>query len=527
MTSRTAKKVWLLAGLIIVTGGVAAYYLHFRPKRAVARYQRELLARGEKLTLAEWIPPLLPAERDASAALQPFFVPRGGASTLLDSNYPPSLLMVAPGRAMPGWRRPEIVDLFAKPPATNSWEQIAGALGDEAPLLEALALLVERPNLDWRLDYTQGFDLLLPHLSGMKRNAQRSQAALLLELRADHPAAAVAHLRGLLALAKSSRDERLVISQLVRIAVAAIAQAATWSALQHPGLTDPQLAALQADWQELDFNSSMENALAMERAMSLMTIDRMRESSAAFRRTTGMFGGGSSSGPGGDGLLEQAGTIMKAGWEFTRDRAQEAAWRHSWSLTDELLALRGSQALLETLRQARTNGSYAAPIAELRVRFDQLGVARDHDDDRPGTYWFSDLHSMFSSSLLALSKSADKVMVAESGRALTLTAIALRRYQLKYGHYPPRLAQLTPEFLPAPPRDPHDGQPLRYRVTDHGSFTLYAIGKDGVDDGGDARNPNPKGTLGWQSGRDWVWAQLATEEEFDAHFAAQLAQTRP
>lgn len=64
---------------------------------------------------------------------------------------------------------------------------------------------------------------------------------------------------------------------------------------------------------------------------------------------------------------------------------------------------------------------------------------------------------------------------------------------------------LSPQFIPAIPRDVINGQPLHYRRTPGGEFVLYSVGWNGRDDGG---------TLGWthspglpriaQTG-DWVW----------------------
>ena len=45
-------------------------------------------------------------------------------------------------------------------------------------------------------------------------------------------------------------------------------------------------------------------------------------------------------------------------------------------------------------------------------------------------------------------------------REMTLTAIALRRYQLRFGHYPAALHELSPDWLAPLPCDYVDGKPL-------------------------------------------------------------------
>jgi hypothetical protein len=138
------------------------------------------------------------------------------------------------------------------------------------------------------------------------------------------------------------------------------------------------------------------------------------------------------------------------------------------------------------------------------------------------TVWFSnpkeiDMHLMLSASLRGLSAVFNREMRVEAARQATLTATALKRYQLKHGNYPADLTALVPEFVPKVPRDPVDGQPLRYRRNDDGTFLLYSIGDNGKDDGGDPSLEKgvQSSSLYWQSPHvlDWVWPQPATAEE--------------
>lgn len=64
------------------------------------------------------------------------------------------------------------------------------------------------------------------------------------------------------------------------------------------------------------------------------------------------------------------------------------------------------------------------------------------------------------------------------------TSLALERYRLAHARWPDSLDQLVPRFLDAPPVDPFDGQPLRFRITDR-MVIVYSIGEDKVDDGGE------------------------------------------
>jgi hypothetical protein len=73
---------------------------------------------------------------------------------------------------------------------------------------------------------------------------------------------------------------------------------------------------------------------------------------------------------------------------------------------------------------------------------------------------------------------------AETGTALLYVSLALRAFKLEKGHYPEKLAELTPSYIKKVPADPFGGgEPMRYRRTDK-SYLLYSIGPDGKDDGG-------------------------------------------
>jgi hypothetical protein len=114
-------------------------------------------------------------------------------------------------------------------------------------------------------------------------------------------------------------------------------------------------------------------------------------------------------------------------------------------------------------------------------------------------------------------------MAAEVAKRTVITAIALKRFQLQHGNFPEKLAELTPEFLPAVPLDPVDGKPLRYRRNADGTFLLYSVGDDGVDNGGDPTLSAgvTSSSFYWlgNHARDWVWPQPATPAEIQAFSA--------
>jgi hypothetical protein len=111
-------------------------------------------------------------------------------------------------------------------------------------------------------------------------------------------------------------------------------------------------------------------------------------------------------------------------------------------------------------------------------------------------------------------------MQFETRRQMTLTAIALKRFEMRYSHLPADLKELVPEFLAELPRDYMTDQPLRYRLKAEREFILYSVGDDGRDDGGDTSRRLSPGFLNpfafqlWDS-RDAVWPVAITQEEFE------------
>jgi hypothetical protein len=185
--------------------------------------------------------------------------------------------------------------------------------------------------------------------------------------------------------------------------------------------------------------------------------------------------------------------------------AQENAWRWLWSYDDELRYLQTLQVTLEIPRSARLTGSFASARARAAQAFSQLR--------QPGDLGFV---RYFLSNLLApaMERASAKAARLEVQREMTVTAIALKRYSLRHGRFAPSLAALVPDYLPQPPKDLIDGEPLRYRLNADGTYVLYSVNEDAKDDGGDPSPTSPASqNYAFGNGRDMVWPMPATAEE--------------
>ena len=111
--------------------------------------------------------------------------------------------------------------------------------------------------------------------------------------------------------------------------------------------------------------------------------------------------------------------------------------------------------------------------------------------------------------LPSFANASKNVLRYETRRELTIAALAIERFRRQHGRLPAKLADLMPGFVSAVPVDRMDGNPLRYRVNADGTFTLWSIGEDLKDDGGDGSDAVPAARMGdiWER-KDALWPRL-------------------
>ena len=310
---------------------------------------------------------------------------------------------------------------------------------------------------------------------------------------------AVTNLLTLLAIAQRDWRDAFIISHLTRAGIAAKGEATTWELLQATNVTDAQLAAVQAGWQQLNWLKDAENTYGFTRVWTAGLIENARTSHADFTKS---FGGAGSS----------PASTWEAVTEIPRYFTGEALWRSSWSFPQELQVLQRNQVILETLRAMQTNRTqfYKADYDRMTARLMSVG-GTNRSAPVLRSLAIPDFHEVVGQDL---SRLVLRTLRSDAEGRIVVTAIALKRFQLQHGRFPATLAELTPAFLPAVIIDPFDGKPLKYRSNDDGTYLLYSVGEDGTDDGGDAGSPSdrPERWL-WTRNRDWVWPQPATPAE--------------
>ena len=490
------SKTFIVAGAVFGVAILIPVIHHYQLRFAEASYIAKLKAQGEPMELAQVLPPSVPPEQNSASNFLKAVALFEADKSLLSTNEISGMKMVAPGKATTRYNLANAEGGMA----TNSWEEVAAAVRLNSNAFNLLQQMIVHPDLDFQFHYERGFgdgfDFNNMHLAETKRMAQRLETVAMSDLHEGDTASAVKDLRAMLALARSLDDEHFIISELVQMAIAAMAVPVTWDVLQSPNLTDEQLAQLQNDWNALDLVQGDENALEMERAMGLASVAKWRASNKSMQQ---LLNG------------EKVAAPMEA--------VQIFMWRCWWSYSDELRALKGDEVLLEMPRFAKTNHAFQTALQSQTTKLDALGSnkALNQSSGLPD----QNIHNMLSQSIPGLSGVFRKTMILEAARQITVTAIALKRYQLKHGSYPPDLDSLVPEFVPAVPFDPVDGQPLRYRPKADGTFLLYSVAENGKDDNGNpALERGVQSTsLYWQNAHalDWVWPQPAKPEEIQKY----------
>jgi hypothetical protein len=137
-------------------------------------------------------------------------------------------------------------------------------------------------------------------------------------------------------------------------------------------------------------------------------------------------------------------------------------------------------------------------LAKRRVDLTRLRALDLERRGSAGPYtWFS---SRWLNDLAHVSGSMTR---AEARVGQARLALALERWRLTHGEYPPSLSE-----MPAAPtgevRDPVTGEPFRYaRAGDGRSFQLYSLGPNARDDGGKPAGMDANGRERVEG--DWVW----------------------
>ncbi len=501
MSKRCIKKTLIiLSPFILVT--LLSVVEHIRGSFLLAESKRRLTSQGEKLQVKELTPPFSALSR--SNALELLHLVN---SLTNNPDFPTMMRLVAPGKARVLWRQTELKDYRV----TNSWEALATQTAEVQNGLTNIDKLLENASFDFGFKYgPYHYRETAPHLTKVKRLALWTQAAALNNLRQGNRTLTLHHIVRILAQAESLKEEQLIISQLVRIAIIRIALSATWEALQAPDWTDSDLAQMQTAWEKMQFAEDMALGFDMERTMFLGTIEKMREGDPDVNQA--LFA------PSECGIGNPDFKAPTAWDKFFAVHVVGTLWRFTWGGQSENHFLNYSQTFVSAARKAakkKSAAEFAPAVSGFANWFVSAGV-------------YSQVRFLLTKLLLGAWPAAEqKALCVETEKGLVLTAIALKRYAMRYGKPTSQLGVLTPEFLATIPTDYMNGKPLNYRLNSDGAWLLYSVGEDGKDDGG---NSEPEGRFssyrGIWNGKDAVWPVAASQKEIEEYEQKQIEEEK-
>lgn len=402
---------------------------------------------------------------------------------------PMEMQFVEPGKSKIMSRLPdlELLPLSGEKQAKGTWEDLAAEVAANAHLTAQAREILASP-VEVSIDYSNlnerfGFFDNPLGITGLLR------AETFWALHTGDLTLALDNLIALEQLANLSSTTPLLLSQTMATGIRGLKSKVIWEALHTDGWTEDQLSRLQDSLATGMSFAPFFLAIEMERATLESVFDALRTSSDGrailFRNMQFDFMGG---------LFR-----IFAGQEDDQPEpsafdiwARSTAWWLAWSHGDEATALRNYSDSLTRIRTLDTHGYTHV-----------LKISPQKQDTGNVSWRFPVSESLLPASLIdsVLKPTARTVTM----QRLAYTATALLRYRLQHGDYPDTLEELVPGFMPSVPLDPMDAQPLRYRKEGPADFTLYSIGSDGHDDGGNPAPIDEKKNRDWTQSKDIVW----------------------
>lgn len=512
------RRIVLLGVLVFVVTPVAWVGVeHLRGRAQLAAAVARIEARGETLDLKRM---LQPSVQSSSSNGLPSQINASQRLADLREMLPPAFEMLGPGRAIPGTR----LDGWPGPNGTNSWEDLAQALSGHATDLADLREAMTRPMRRSDLDVSQGFARMkIPHLLPIKNSVTALAASASEAAHRGDMDAAVADLLAMRVVEADLADEPILISQLVRIACASIANSRVWSVSYARDWDEKQLARLQEALPGWNFVPALARSMQGERAGSYYEIMHAPTKELADIMTGDAIMAAMGNGPAPlqmptsmDDAAEFADSLMKHFGRGVLASVVLPVWRFGWGDQAAAFSLECMDVLIETLRKAGAANSFA------------VAKALDLEDLTQARSTYMRLRTVYARYLMSsLGRSVEQAFRVENERSLHEAGLAIRRFELRHHRLPENLADLVPDFLTRIPVDYMDGKPLRYRRDGEKGFILWSVGMDLKDDGGDGSWPQDRVTPAraqWWAANDVVWPQSASAAEIEAWQVGESAK---
>ena len=418
----------LLVALVILVGGYGL--LRWKLKSQLQRRMDAIRAAGYPITCAEldkWYSIPNDVENAADVILD--------ATQYYAAPNKPELMPVVGQAELPG--RIE--------PLSEETKQLIGQyLAQNKRALELLGKAASIEHSRYPIDLSAGFAARMPHLREIRDVARLLLLDALWHVQNNEGEEAMEAVVSIFGVARTLAKEPLIISQLFRFTCESIGVSAIERVVNRMGLGDEQLARLSETFAQGEDESGLLRGFVGERCA---VFEALRDPDGVDPRVLGA--------PQSMRLLYGAYRAM--------------------GLTDKgaTIYLDLMDGLFDALRLPEHERIKAAETIQAELQ------------DVPKIYVM--LHMLMPAHSQIFQQSLNNIARLRTVRA----GLAIERYRLANGKLPENLAELVPAYLDAVPKDPFDGQELRYKRLEKG-YVVYSIGEDGSDDGGAERLPQGK-----------------------------------
>lgn len=266
---------------------------------------------------------------------------------------------------------------------------------------------------------------------------------------------------------RPSRTPMTLVEAMINVAITGLYTTTVQDGLRAHAWKESDLAALQAQFKEVDLGPDIYSAFQCEQTH----IVRLGERSNFEKLLTGeLFGYGQGK--------PWYGKI----WQHTL----YTLFPQGWIDQNIKIAAEADQAMIDSFQPTSA-----------RVYPDQIEQAMHQLET--SVQQRSLFHLLASIAVPNFRKALQTYSFNQTGANEGQIACALERYRLASGNYPETLDALVPRFMDKIPTDLFGGQPLRYKRTDNDSFILYSLGWNETDDAGSP------GVLAEPKKGDWAW----------------------
>jgi hypothetical protein len=241
----------------------------------------------------------------------------------------------------------------------------------------------------------------------------------------------------------------ILISELTAITIDGMALGTLRHLLACGRIPPGDLAVVQFP-DDVSYGTLLRRAFRMEEAFRLMTFSQVGEGQIGVRQLTNVVGD-----------------------QHLREPPMFPAVYRVFLLGDDLAA--------EVQYTARLDGIVNSPYRRANDRMQQF--ERDLMT-RPGGLLTRLLFPALSQVIETTNRTEARLGAARLG-------LALYAYRASKGRFPDKPDDLVPEFIPAVPRDPFDGQAMKLKRSGD-NLTVYSIGPDMIDNGGAPFDPATK-----------------------------------